>query len=140
MATDLSAAITKMQVTDAGKVLLMFHSANLAHVSIEEQDIDSIVFLLQFKRLIPFDYAFRLNPLPRSSRLHEDVYNLIQTRYLAKTSPIYITGSGSEWVAKLLEYHEYTAELLQPVAEQLKGLAGGGRDFLFRLAYAAITQ
>lgn len=140
METNLPAAITKMQVTDVGKVLFLFRAADLAKVSIEERDIDSIVFLLQVERVIPFDYAFRLNPLPRCPRLHEDVYDLIQTRYLAKTSPIYITAEGSNWVTKFLEYHEYTVELLQPVVDQIKGLVGGGRDSIFRLVYAAITR
>lgn len=133
-------AISKMEVADVGKVLLMFESANLAHVSINEPDLDSVVFLLQVESLIPFDYAFKSNPLPRSARLHEDVYDLIQTRYLAKSSPIYITEQGTRWVNELLQHHQYTLDLLEPIAEQLKGLVGGGGDALFRLVYTAITR
>ena len=140
MVATIPDAIVKMQVADVGKVLFLFESANLAHVSIDEPNLDSVVFLLQVESLIPFDDAFRLNPLPRSTRLHEDVYDLIQTRYLAKSSPIYITETGSLWVNELLQRHEYTSDLLQPIAEQLKGLVGGGRDALFRLVYTAITR
>jgi len=139
MAT-LHAAIGVMEVADAGKILLLFESANLAHITINEPDLDSVVFLLQVESSIPFDYAFRSNPLPHSARLHEDVYDLIQTHYLAKSSPIYITEKGSEWVNGLLQHHKYTLDLLQPIAEQLKGLVGGGRDALFRLVYTAISR
>lgn len=140
METGLLSSIGKMQLTDAGKLLLLFNSAKLGQVSIEEQDIDNIVFLLKAKQLIPFDYALRLKPLPHSPRLHEDIYGLIQTHDLAKTSPIYITEKGYSWVKSVLEYHEYTEGLLEPIVQEVKNLVAGSRDHLFRLVYAEITR
>lgn len=133
-------AFNKMRLTDTGNLLLMFRAADLAKLAIEERDSDSLVFLMQSERLIPFGYALRLKPLPYSERLHNDIYNLVQSHYLERKSPVYITGLGSDWVKGLLERYLYTEDILNPVVDALRNFMSHGKDGLFRLVYAKITQ
>lgn len=128
-----------LQLTDAGRLLVMFESANRGNVDMSEKEVDAIAYLLTEKHILPFGYPFLLNPLPYSTRLHEDLYSLIQTGYLNKKNPIYITQKGSDWVSKILSQYGYNWDTLAALIQAIKDLLIAYRRQAFDLIYTAMT-
>lgn len=131
--------VKELQLNDSGKLLVMFECAKEARVNMDETEVDAMAFLLNAKQALPFGYPFLLNPLPVSSELRQDVYNLIQTGYLSKGSPVYITRKGSDWVSVLLQRLDDPSGLLSALKEMMADLITEYRRAAFGLIYTAIS-
>jgi hypothetical protein len=129
-----------LQLTDAGRLLVIFESAHRGNEDMSEKEVDGIAYLLTEKNILPFGYPFLLNPLPYSTRLHEDLYRLIQTEYLYKKNPIYISPKGSAWVSETLSQHGYNWDTLATLIQTIKDLLTAYRRQAFDLIYTAMTS
>ena len=135
-----SEVITSLQLTDAGRLLFLFESANDVGSTLNPGEADAMAFLLSSKRILPFSYAFNLNPLPVSTNLRDDISHLVETQYLAAASPIRITPKGSMWVSELLSTVDHGPEALREIAKLLLGLLADYREHAFEVVYSAISS
>lgn len=131
--------IRKLQLTDIGKLLVMFEGVKEASISIDESEVEPLAFLLMARQALPFGYPFLLNPLPVSTQLRQDLYHLVQSGYLAKESPIYITRKGSDWISMLLRQLEAGQDSLHELTQMLTELIAEYRRHAFDLVYTAIS-
>jgi len=129
----------QLELTDVGKLVFMFEGAHLGSEDMAENEVDGIAYLLTDRQILPFGYPFLLSPLPFSTRLHDDLYTLIQTEYLNKRNPIYITEKGSQWVSTILQQHGYNLDTLNSLAQNIKELLTEYRRHAFELIYTAMT-
>lgn len=131
--------VRELQLNDSGKLLVMFESARAAGVSIDDTEVDAMAFLLTTKQALPFGSSFLLNPLPVSTQLRQDLYNLVQVGYLARGSPISISRKGSDWVLALLRQFGGGSDFLDTVARMLAELIAEYRRHAFQLVYTMIS-
>lgn len=136
---EVMSLVQKLELTDSGKLLVMFECVKEARISIDDTEVDPMAFLLTAKRALPFGYPFLLNPLPVSTQLRQDLYHLVQAEYLARGSPIYITRKGSDWVSALLHQLEEHSDFLNTLAQMLVQLIAEYRRHAFELVYTAIS-
>ena len=132
--------IAPLQLTDAGRLLFLFESAKEVGITINPGEADAMAFLLSSKRVLPFSYAFNLNPLPVSTNLRDDISHLVETLYLVAASPVQITPKGSMWVSELLARVENGSEAVQEIAKLLLELISAYRKHAFAVVYSAISS
>lgn len=131
--------IRELELTDIGKLLVMFEGARKAKVGIEEAEVESIAFLLTERKEVPFSYRFLLNPMPLSTDLRQDLDYLLQSKYLEKGSPVHITHKGSGWVSATLKKLNTSEDSLSSLAQMLTELIVEYRRQAFDLIYTAIS-
>lgn len=131
--------IRKLELTDTGKLLVMFEGAKKANVGIDEVEVESVAFLLTERKEVPFSYAFLLNPMPLSTELRQDLDYLLQSQYLKKGSPLHITHKGSDWVSGTLEKIQASEDSLSALAQILTELIVEYRRHAFDLIYTVIS-
>jgi hypothetical protein len=132
--------VHKLELTDSGKLLVMFECVKQADITVDEAEVDAMAFLLTAKQALPFGYPFLLNPLPVSTELHQDLHHLVQAGYLARGSPVYITRKGSDWVSELLRPLEGSIDSLGALAQMMTQLIAEYRRHAFDLVYTAISS
>ena len=131
--------IRKLELTDIGKLLLMFEGAKKAKVGIDEVEAESIAFLLTERREVPFSYDFLLNPMPVSTQLRQDLDYLLESQYLKRGSPVHISHKGSDWVSATLGKLHASEDSLNSLAQMLTELIVEYRRHAFDLIYTAIS-
>lgn len=131
--------VDKLELTDIGRLLLMFECAKRASEDMNEREADGIAYLFTARNVLPFGYPFMLNPLPFSTRLHDDIYGLVRTGYLGRKNPIYITGKGSHWVSTTLSERGFAPDSLVAVVDAIRDLLPQYRRHAFDLIYTAMT-
>ena len=135
---DFQSEIKELGVADNGKLLIVFYAADQINLPIEN-DLDSYIFLLDAYGTLPFTYPFRFEPLPYSVPLHEDLYGLEQSKYIAKHSPLSITEKGKDWVSAELSDCASFRGGLDEIGEQIKEFSCWGKSELFKAVYSVIT-
>ena len=122
-------------LTDPGKLLIMFDVALERNILIDDNNVDSYVYLLRANG-VQFGYSFVFHPLPYSEDLRRDLTGLQMAGYLARAS-ITITPKGRGYVRQsiLPEYDE----LLDRIRRYLQDFSLLDRTELFKAVYARIV-
>lgn len=131
--------IRELELTDTGKLLVMFEGARKAKVGLDEAEVESIAFLLTQREEVPFGYAFLLNPMPLSTELRQDLDYLLESQYLKKGSPVHIAHKGSNWVSATLKKIQASEDSLNSLAQAVNELIVEYRRHAFDLIYTAIS-
>lgn len=131
--------IRQLELTDTGKLLVMFEGAKKANVGMDEGEVEPIAFLLSRRGEVPFGYAFLLNPMPLSTELRQDLDYLLESDYLKKGTPVHITRKGSDWVSATLKKIQASEDPLGSLAQRLTELIVEYRRHAFDLIYTAIS-
>lgn len=131
--------ISPLCLSDSGKLLVFFDSAKQRTISIQENYIDSYIYLTNAKRIMSFNYPFRFEPLPFSPLLKEDLDGLIRAEYLSRGSNIFITSHGSKWVKQILPKKKDAERIYNSLSNCLSEFAELGESQLFKAVYATIT-
>jgi uncharacterized protein YwgA len=125
---------------DPGKVMLVLNSAADSDLAIDEDRIDSYIYLLHEDDILKFAYPFRFDPLPYSSMLHEDLYNLSQIHFVGHGSSIFITDQGKGWIKeRLLDPHN-RKKIFSDIERHLKEYVSYSSSQLFDSVYARATE
>ena len=125
---------------DSGKLLIVFEAADRKKVRIEDDYIDSYIFLLNADKIVPFGYHFRFAPLPYSGLLKEDLYALVQAEYLDMKSNIHITDFGKDWVEEELRVSKHFHNISEEIGNKLKLFSTWGPYQLFEAIYVKVTS
>ena len=124
------------KISDAEKVLAFFQKASDKGMPVEEEYIDTYIYLLKTEG-IHFDYHFIFQPLAYSRELRKDILGLKMADYLAGSS-ITLTQKGSEYVKKQTTIN-YFRELLERIGEIISDFIGFNRKQLSDAIYARIV-
>ena len=136
---ETAAGIDDRTFGDPGKILLLLRSAARKKTAVDEDRIDSYIFLLRASEVLHFNYSFRFQPLPYSPLLHDDLYKLAQAEYVSYSSPISITSQGRRWVdARLPSGVAERARVLDAIGTHLREFSSWSADQLLRSVYARV--
>jgi hypothetical protein len=133
-------ASEEFALSDSGKLLLLFGAADKRKVVIEEDDVDPYAFLLNARGALPFGYSFRFEPLPFSPALRDDLYMLLQARFVSPASSIAITRTGRAWIEDQAGKVHSLQEVLQRAGEELALYKSWDRHQLFDAIYGTLTK
>ena len=131
--------ISSLGLSDSGKLLMFFDAAQKKEISIDENYVDSYIYLLNAKGILSFNYHFRFEPLPYSPLLKDDIYGLMRADYLSKGSNIHITSYGSKWVKQVLPKNRNAVGIYENLATCLSEFRELGETQLFKAVYATVT-
>jgi uncharacterized protein YwgA len=104
--------------SDAEGLLAFFEAAHNEQFIVEEQYVDSYIYILKEKGL-PFSYSFVFQPMPYSKELREDLLGLRMSGYLTEKS-IEITDKGMKWVRGRQAVISEFRDLLEKIVEYIK--------------------
>lgn len=131
--------ISPLGLSDSGKLLMFFDVAQKKEILIDEDYVDSYIYLLNAREILSFNYHFRFEPFPYSPSLKDDIYGLMRADYLSKGSNIHITSYGSEWVKQVLPENKNAVGIYKNLANCLSEFKQLGEAQLFKAVYATVT-
>jgi len=132
--------LSEMGVADSGKVLVMFHAASRDGMDLEEEFVDSYVYLLDHEQILKFAYPFHFTPLPYSPLLRTDLKALVQGEYLSKGSRIYISPLGIKWVEQEISAITNAEDILMTISRRLKVFTAWNWSQVFQAVYAKLVR
>ena len=132
--------LSEMGVADSGKVLVMFHAASKGGMDLEEEFVDSYVYLLDREQILKFVYPFHFTPLPYSPLLRTDLKALVQGEYLSKGSRIYISPFGIKWVEQEISDITNAEDILMTISRRLKVFTAWNWSQVFQAVYAKLVR
>jgi uncharacterized protein YwgA len=122
------------ELTDPERLLIMFDAASEKNISLDDELIDSYVYLLKI-RDIPFRYSFIFHPLPYSDELRRDIFGLTMAGYL-EIGSIKITQKGKDFVTTNIM--PKFKDVYERIKEYLPEFRRYSRTALFDAVYARI--
>jgi uncharacterized protein YwgA len=129
------------EVSDSEKILGLIVEAELDGITIDEQYLDSYVYLMRERQNIPFGYTFIFHPLPYSDQLREDVVGLKMAGYIISGS-IKSTQKGKKYVDDKQAVLSEFKELLEKIKIFLSEFSSSkyfDRRSIFNAVYARIA-
>lgn len=138
-------AVSELGLADSGKLLVMFYGAREPGTHIEENYLDSYVYLLSAEGVLDFKYPFRFvaltpdsAPLPYSFLLRGELENLIHAEFVGRGSRVYLAPLGKRWVEDEVAPAVDFPEVLKAVSASLKKYAAWDYSQLFQAIYSKL--
>jgi len=132
--------LSEMGLADSGKVLVMFTAASKGGMDLEEELVDTYVYLLNRERLLEFAYPFHFTPLPYSPLLRMDLEGLLQGGYLSRGSRLYISPFGIGWVNQEISDITDAEDILMTISKRLKVFTAWNWSQVFQAVYARLVR
>lgn len=123
---------------DSDKLLLFFESVETLGIPIDEDDIDCVIFLLNYKG-VQFGYHFYFLHSLYSADLHSALGNLEESGFITRGSPIVLTGKGKSWIHTNLP-NEASGLVRRRVQSYLRKLITVDEVDLFEMVYAIASR
>lgn len=120
------------------KLLALVDVATKKGNGVEEELIDSYVFLLEKGHSINFGYQFEFAPMPYSSELRKTIFGLEYSGYLTAGS-IVITKKGEKRVRDKQSSLPEFREIYDKIDEAYTKISGWNREQLYDAIYAKIA-
>lgn len=132
--------LSEMGLADSGKVLVMFTAASKGGMDLEEELVDTYVYLLNREQLLEFAYPFHFTPLPYSPLLRVDLEALLQGEYLSRGSRLYISPFGIDWVNQEVSDVTNVEGILMTISKRLKIFTAWNWSQLFQAVYVRLAR